>query len=301
MFTFATESLAAFRDRFGLGVVRDCSFAFVGKIPQKIAPRLVGCVSAHLISDACAFNGISGIVTLPELSDLVPDHLGLAISEAPIASLYQIHEDIARRPDFQWKSFDSWIHPSATVHNSAVIAPRNVRIGENSIIGENAVICPRTLIGDNCGVGPGTVIGSEAFEVNNFTSPRRVLYQSGGVMLGNDVEVQAKCTIVRATFGGFTLIGDETKLDCQIHVAHDCQVGKRVQIAACAELSGRVSIGDGVFIGPNATISNGVSIGEGATVTLGSVVVRDVPASARVTGNFALPHTKWLDFIRSIR
>lgn len=90
-------------------------------------------------------------------------------------------------------------------------------------------------------------------------------------------------------------------MDAQVHVAHDCQIGKRVTITACSEISGRVEIGDDAYLGPNCTISNGVRIGAKATVTIGSVVVRDVAEGARVTGNFALPHENWLKLIRDYR
>ena len=120
------------------------------------------------------------------------------------------------------------------------------------------------------------------------------------MQLDDGVEILSKCTVVRATFGGFTRIGRDTKLDCQVHVAHDCVVGERVRIAACAELSGRVDVGDDAFVGPNVSISNGLTIGPRAFVTLGSVVVRNVDPDQRVTGHFALPHKNWLRFIKSI-
>jgi UDP-3-O-[3-hydroxymyristoyl] glucosamine N-acyltransferase len=66
-------------------------------------------------------------------------------------------------------------------------------------------------------------------------------------------------------------------------------------------LAGSVRLGNDVWIGPNSTISNGVTVGDGAKVSLGAVVTRDVPAGARVTGNFAVDHEKFLGFLKSIR
>ena len=96
-------------------------------------------------------------------------------------------------------------------------------------------------------------------------------------------------------------MGAETKLDCQIHLTHDCDIGDRVTLAACAEISGRVTIGDDSYLGPNVSVSNGLKSGKNAHITVGAVVVRDVDDGERVTGNFALPHRKWIAFIKSIR
>lgn len=301
MFTNRTATLGEFAGRFDLEVVRDCAFSYAAKIPSRLDGRLVACGSPQHIAEAVAEDGIVGIVTTPALAEAVPAAIGAAYCPKPLSALFAIHDDIARRPDFQWTSFPTSIHPTAVIHPSAVVASQDVVIGEGCIIAENAVICPRSIIGRFSTIGPGTVVGCDAFEVNTTVRPHRILFQAGGVRIGDHVEIQAKCTIVRSTFGGFTLIGDESKFDCQIHLAHDCAVGRRVRVAACAEISGRVTIGDDVFVGPNVSISNGISIAEGATVTIGAVVVRDVAAGTRVTGNFALLHHKWIDFIRSIR
>lgn len=301
VFTGNTTALSQFDGHFGLRVVRDCDFAYVGKVPSKLNARLVPCGARKHVNEAGASEGIAGIVTTEELAGEVPAQMGLAIADRPVSATLRIHERLLERKNFQWEDFASLIDETARIHPAAIVEPRNVVIGAHSIIGPGAVICERTIIGENCRIGPGVVIGCDAFEVDLESDPRRVLRQGGGVLLENHVEIEAKSTIVRATFGGFTRIGRETKLDCQIHVAHDCDIGERVRLAACAEISGRVTIGNDAFIGPNCSISNGLQIGENATVTIGSVVVRNVEAGQRVTGNFALPHVKWLSFIKSIR
>lgn len=301
MFTGSTLPLKDFAGRFGLSVLRDAAFSFVGKVPTRLDRRVVPCGKPLHIREAIAETGVSGIITTTDLAPLVPDQFGLAVSDNPVASAMLLHEHIAQLPDFQWESFESRIHPSAVVHRGAYIAERDVEIGEGAIIHPNAVVLPRCIIGARSSVGPGAVIGTDAFEVNLEAEPRSVLKQAGGVRIGADVDIQAKCTIVRATFGGFTEIGDETKLDCQIHLAHDCKVGKRVRIAACAEISGRVLIEDDCFIGPNVSISNGCTIGARSHVTIGAVLTRDTGEDARVTGHFAVEHRKWLSFMRNFK
>ncbi|NIJ36406.1 UDP-3-O-[3-hydroxymyristoyl] glucosamine N-acyltransferase [Sphingopyxis panaciterrae] len=301
MFTGSTKALSEFSNQFGLSVQRDTDFAYVGKIPTRLAKRIVPCGKPAHIHAAAEEDGVCAIITTGEHASLVPDRLGLAIADDPVASAMQLHEFIARIPDFQWQSFESRIHSSATIYPGAYIAERDVEIGEDAVIYPNAVIMPRTIIGARSTIGPGTVVGTDAFEVNLATNPLSILVQAGGVRIGDDVDLQAKCTIIRATFGGFTEIGDESKFDCQIHLAHDCVVGRRVRIAACAEVSGRVEIEDDCFIGPNASISNGLTLGARTHITIGAVVVRDTEADSRMTGNFAVDHRKWISFMRGFK
>jgi UDP-3-O-[3-hydroxymyristoyl] glucosamine N-acyltransferase LpxD len=300
MFTFNTIALEDFNRRFGLSVLRDCAMSFVGKIPTKLEKRVVPCGTAKHVTDALQNSGIAGIITKTDLADMVPESYGLAVAENPQASAYLLHEHLCSMPDFLWADFDTRIDPAATIQTGAMVAERNVVIGAGTIIMPGAVICERTVIGANCVISPGVVLGCDAFEIDLNRTIRMVLKQAGGVLLEDNVEIQAKSTIVRATFGGFTSIGAETKIDCQVYVAHDNMIGKRVQIAGSAALLGRVSVGDDTFIGPNCSISNGVKIGENATITIGSVVVRDVETGTRVTGNFAVPHAIWLRFVKSL-
>lgn len=301
MFSGNKLPLSDFDCQFGLRVIRDCEFSYVGKIPTNLDGRIVSCTSEKHITEMLLAEGIVGVITTRDLLTLVPEFLGLAISESPWRTAIELQENIAVLPNFQWETFGTDIHPSVEIMRTAYVADHDVVIGEGTIVHPNAIIYPRSIIGANCSIGPGAVIGCDAFEVNTSASPHRVIRQSGGVKLGNSVEVQAKCTLVRATFGGFTELGDETKLDCQVHFAHDCVAGKRVRIAACAEISGRVHIGDDTFIGPNASISNGISIGRRSKISIGSVVTRTVPDDATVTGNFAVDHRKWINFMRSFK
>jgi UDP-3-O-[3-hydroxymyristoyl] glucosamine N-acyltransferase len=113
--------------------------------------------------------------------------------------------------------------------------------------------------------------------------------------------LQPNCVIGRATFGGFTKIGAETLIDAGVSISHDCEIGAEVTICANASISGRATVGRGAYIGPNAAISNGVALGDKSVVSIGSVVTRAVAPNTRVTGNFAMPHAKWLALIRKFR
>lgn len=302
MFTGNTIDLKSAGRELGLDVLRDCSLSYIGKVPTQLPRRVVPCGKvAHIEAAILRGSGVSGIIVTPDLADEVPARMGLAVSNNPVHAAYALHEYLCGIDGFLWKHFDTRIHPSAHVHTGAHVAERDVEIGPNCEIYPGAVVLPRTVMQSGCAIGPGTVVGTNAFEVNAQVLPRRILKQAGGVFLEDNVEVQAKCTLVRSTFGGFTHVGAESKFDCQIHLAHDCRVGKRVQFAACAEISGRVTIGDDVFLGPNCSISNGVTIGDGAHITIGAVVVRDVAPYQRVSGNFAVDHDRLITHIKAIR
>jgi len=106
----------------------------------------------------------------------------------------------------------------------------------------------------------------------------------GRVIYGKNVEIGRGTYIDRGSLSN-TVIGDGTKIDNLVHVAHNVQIGKRCLIVAGAIIGGSVTIGDDCFIGIGALIKNGVKIGDGATVGMGAVVIKDVPAGATVVGN----------------
>jgi len=301
MFTNNSLPLSDFDEQFGLSVRRSCNFSYIGKVPTQLPRRLVPCTKPIHIEQAVASEGIAGIITHESLASTVSETLGLAVSANPVQSALAVQSYIAVIDGFQWESFKSRIHHTAVIHSGAYVAPLDVEIGEGSIIYPNAVILPRSIIGKHSSIGPGTVVSTDAFEIDNTSQPYSVVRQSGGVYIADKVDVQAKCTLVRSTFGGFTMLGEGTKLDCQVHFAHDCKAGRNVRIAACAEISGRVEIGDRAFIGPNVSISNGITIGCESKVTIGAVVIRDVPDGETVTGNFAVNHKKWLSFMRTLK
>lgn len=300
MFTGKTLPLSALAEGTSARVLRDVAVANVGKIPTRLPNRLVYAGAAKYLTDLDQHDGIAAVVVPVEIADQVPEKYGVAIAQDAHVAAIEIFEAMLTRSGFQWDDFPTRIASSAQVHPSAIIAERNVIIGERSQVDAGTVVRERSIIGDDCYIGALSVLGAEAFEMMPGSRPQRLMKQGGGVRMWNNSTVLNATMIVRATFGGFTEIREGACIDNLIHIAHDVDVGRDVSVVACAEVSGRVVLGDGSYVGPNATISNGLSIGNGATVTLGSVVVRDVPEDARVSGNFAVPHEKWIQFVKSV-
>ena len=300
MFTHRRILLSELADAADMTVLRDVEIAFAGKIPTALECRVVPASSADHLTAIEAQDGIAAMVVPAALADDVPPYYGLAVSEVPMAALARLQKELSGRENFQWESFSSQIDPSARIHPSAHIAALDVVIGEGTCVGPNAVIQPRSIVGRHCKIDAGCVIGAEAFEAD-VTAPGELLQASGGVEIGDHVTLQPNCVVGRASFGGFTRIGDGSLIDASVSISHDCAIGAAVTICANASLSGRVIAGRGAYVGPNASVSNGVVLGDKCIVSIGSVVTKAVAPNTRVTGNFAMPHAKWLALIRKFR
>jgi UDP-3-O-[3-hydroxymyristoyl] glucosamine N-acyltransferase len=138
------------------------------------------------------------------------------------------------------------------------------------------------------------MIGVQGFEHKRTSQGLLSVVHDGLVCIGEEVEIGANNTIAKGLMGRDTTVGDWTKTDCLVHIAHCVQIGQRCLIPASAMIAGSVTIGDDVWIGPNSTISSQVRIENQAVITLGAVVVRDVEAKSRVSGNFAMEHTAFI-------
>ncbi|QYX29918.1 DapH/DapD/GlmU-related protein [Sphaerospermopsis torques-reginae] len=166
-----------------------------------------------------------------------------------------------------------------------VVIGKNVRIGDNTEIRNHVVIGDNTLIGSHCLIKSHTVIGEEGFgfdfEADN--TPVRIPH-IGSVEIGNNVEIGAFSTVVKATLEK-TIIGSYVKVDDHVHIAHNVVIGEKTLLTACSIVGGSVTIGKGVWIAPNASITNKMSVGDRSFVGIGSVVNKDVPENSIVVGN----------------
>ncbi len=162
------------------------------------------------------------------------------------------------------------ISHSAIIGKNTVIQP-NVFIGNNVTIGKDCVIHPNVTIYDNAIIGnnvtihANTVLGADAFYYKNRPNGFDKLISGGRVVLKDNVDLGASCTIDRGVTGD-TTIGEGTKIDNQVHVGHDTIIGKKCLIASQTGIAGCVIIEDEVTIWGQVGTNSGITIGKGATI-----------------------------------
>ncbi|MCK0157868.1 UDP-3-O-(3-hydroxymyristoyl)glucosamine N-acyltransferase [Cellulophaga sp. F20128] len=159
---------------------------------------------------------------------------------------------------------------TAKIGKNTIIQP-NVFIGNNVIIGANCVLHPNVTIYDNCVIGDnvtihaGSVLGADAFYYKNRPTGFDKLLSGGRVVIENNVDIGALCTIDKGVTGD-TTIGEGTKLDNQVHVGHDTVIGKKCLIASQTGIAGCVIIEDEVTLWGQVGTTSGITIGKKAVV-----------------------------------
>jgi UDP-3-O-[3-hydroxymyristoyl] glucosamine N-acyltransferase len=232
----------------------------------------------------------AAVITTAELADTISGSLGVLVSDEPMAAFLKLHNWLCtEQPDFYAHTPPTHIESGAKVHVSAVIAERGVVIEAGAVIEPNAIIQEHTYIGSGTYIGAGVAIGGPGFEMRRINGALTYVPHAGGVYIGANVHVMANSAIAKSVFGGATILGDNTKLDQLVHVAHAVVIGQNCRLAATACISGATTLGDDVWIGPGAVVGNSLRLGDGAWVAMGSAVARDVPAGRRVAGTFARP------------
>ena len=191
-----------------------------------------------------------------------------------------------------------------------VLLGKDCRIGENTKIGSNSIIEKKVIIGKNCVIGSnvtiknsilgnnvviqnGCKIGLKGFgfipqRENNIKFPH-----IGKVIIGDNVELAANCTIDRGSIDD-TVIGKNSYLDNQVHVAHNVKIGENCMIAGQVGFAGSTIIGNNVSIGGQAGISGHLRIGNNVRIGGGSGVVKDIPDNTTVMGYPAIPLKEFL-------
>lgn len=285
-----------------LRVERGGDFLSVGRILEKKRRKLVAVVDETGLSSLSRDSEISSVITTADLADRVPLGLGLAISPKPLKSLYEIHNSLVRGGQFYKGPFKNEIDHTARIHPTAYIGAGSVRIGRGCVIGPNASILENSILESDVVVGAGSVIGSAA--PLTYVDVERTIdvISAGGVILHRNVRIHSNCCVDRAVLGGYTEVGEGTKVDNLVRIGESSWLGKQCYIVACASVGANVTIGDETWVGPNSVICDNLSIGANAFITIGSVVVEDVAHDQKVTGNFAIDHNRFMELmIRMMR
>lgn len=189
-------------------------------------------------------------------------------------------------------SDDAEIDPTVTIGcNCSIIG--NVKVGAHTVIEHNVVIQGNVKIGKNCYIHSGAVIGADGFgyyfEDNGAV---KKIEHFGGAEIGNTVEIGANACIDRGTIDN-TVIGDGSKIDNLVHIAHNVRIGKSVCVVAGAVVCGSAKLHDGAYIAPGGIVKNQLEVGENGFVGLGAVVTNPVENEEVVVGIPAKPVRKF--------
>jgi UDP-3-O-[3-hydroxymyristoyl] glucosamine N-acyltransferase len=188
-----------------------------------------------------------------------------------------------------------WISPTAQISKTAKIG-NNCHIGNFVIIGDNCVIGANTILGDrvsviqNCSIGnnciiqSGTVIGEDGFAFERYSDGTLVRFPHiKGVKIGDNVEISTNSSIARGSLSD-TVIGNGTKIDALVHVAHNVVIGENCELTAGTIIGGSTRIGDMSWIGLNSTLKDNIIIGKKVIIGAGAAVINDVPTEDIVAG-----------------
>jgi len=206
---------------------------------------------------------------------------------------------------------DASVGPRVVVEDGASIGPRSilragVYVGSQTIIGEDCLLWPGVVIRERCTVGnrviihPNAVIGSDGLGFYFDGGRHEKIPHIGGVIIGDDAEIGACVCIDRAKFGN-TLVGQGSKIDNFVQIAHNVRLGEHCVLASHTGLAGSVRTGRYCVFGGRAGALDNVTIGDGARIAANSMTAKDVPAGQTVSGFPAQEHRKELRVQASLR
>ena len=217
-----------------------------------------------------------------------------------------------------WPKPAPGIHPSAVVAPDAEVAPTatvgplcvieagakvgaeahlqaQVFVGRNAVIGPGSWLMPGVIVATECELGPrvrlqpGVVVGSDGFGYEFVQGRHEKVPQVGHVVIGADVEIGANSTLDRARFSR-TVIGEGTKIDNLVQIAHNVVVGKHCMLCSQVGISGSTTLQDYVVLGGQVGVGGHITIGKGAKAGGQAGITANVDAGAFLNGTPAIPY-----------
>jgi UDP-3-O-[3-hydroxymyristoyl] glucosamine N-acyltransferase len=195
------------------------------------------------------------------------------------------------------------VQPLAVIEAGAVVGGGTVigagcHVGRGARLGAGCLLHPHAVVREECELGDrvilhcGVVVGSDGFGYDTKDGRHAKIPQSGRVVVGDDVEIGANTTIDRARFGR-TVIGEGTKIDNLVMIAHNVVIGKHCIICAQVGISGSTQIGDYVVLAGQAGLVGHIKVGDGSIVGAQSGLSNDLAPKSIVVGSPPRPIGEW--------
>ena len=203
------------------------------------------------------------------------------------------------------------IHPLAVIEDHVSIGDdchiyphtyiaEGVSIGNSTIIKANVTIENKTSIGSNCMIHGGTTIGGDGF---GFTPGRDGLEkfpQIGGVIIEDDVEIGACCTIDCGAMND-TIIKRGTKLDSNVHVAHNATIGENTMLCGSSSVAGSAKVGNNCIIGGASAVKDHIELSDGVILGGFTAAIGSIKKPGIYVGFPAVDHVSWKMQLASLR
>ena len=322
--TTTTLSLGAIAEACGVSVPAgaDPSAVFGRAAPLETAgPGDVAYMDNARYVDALAATSAGLCLVSRRFSARVPDSAVALVLPDPYRAysgiLARLHPD-AMRPGSLFGasglSPGAHIHPDARLEDGVCVDPGAVigpgaEVGSGTVIGPNAVIGPDVRVGRDCAIGagatlthallgnrvivhPGARVGQDGFGFAMGPGGHLKVPQIGRVIVQDDVEIGANTTIDRGASRD-TVIGEGTKIDNLVQIAHNVVIGRHCVIVSGVGISGSTTLEDYVVLGGQVGVVGHIRIGMGAQIAGSSNVNRDVPPGSRWGGTPAKPVRAW--------
>jgi UDP-3-O-[3-hydroxymyristoyl] glucosamine N-acyltransferase len=279
--------------------------------------------------DALAITRAGACLVMPRFEGKAPDRLAALVTPEPYRAFVAVARALfpsALRPsslfDANARGAGAYVHPSARIEAGVTIDPLAVigpgaEIGAGTLIAAGAVVGPSVAIGRDCAIGagasvvhalvgdrviihPGARIGQDGF--GYLPSPRghQKIPQIRRVIIQDDVEIGANCTIDRGSTRD-TVIGEGTKIDNLVQIAHNVRIGRHCLIAGQTGISGSSEVRDFVMMGGQVGLADHITVGAGAMLGAKAGVMTDVPAGGRWVGSPAQPIRDFMKGVAVLR
>jgi len=223
------------------------------------------------------------------VSHFRPLRISKRIGVSPLAAVSAtavLGEDVDVHP-YATIGEDVKIGDGSTIHSGVHIMAGS-EIGKDVTIFPGAVLYEHTIVGDRSIIHAAAVLGAYGFGYDQVEGRHRLTAQLGNVIIGTDVEIGAGTTIDRGTYGP-TVVGEGTKIDDQVMIAHNCRIGRHNMLCSQVGIAGSATTGDYVVLAGQVGVRDHVHVGSGTIVGAKGGIINDVPDGSRYIGIPATP------------